>query len=78
MRTRARWAAILLLAAAAVAAAGETAALRLIGAHALGPGGRPLTAADVMPALEFAYIHWKLGLTKGARSAIGHDLPPLD
>jgi len=39
---------------------------------------RPLRATDVMPALEFGYLQWKLRLGRTARPATGHDRKPLD
>lgn len=51
MTKRAAVVSALLLAGLVVAVVGATAALRLIGTGAFGPGGRPLTQADVQRAL---------------------------
>ncbi len=39
---------------------------------------RPLSFEVVIPALEFAYLHWKLAPSTAARSATGHGRTPLD
>jgi DNA-binding NtrC family response regulator len=39
---------------------------------------RPLSFEAVVPALEFAYLHWKLALSRVDRPAIGSDRAPLD
>ncbi|HEX9065718.1 MAG TPA: hypothetical protein VF843_11465 [Streptosporangiaceae bacterium] len=80
MRMRAVWAAITLLVAVLVAVAGATAALRLAGAP--GPGGRPLSAADVRK--EFARTAGQppgqgraAGSSRPAGPASGGAVPPV-